>query len=523
MSTRYKRRLEPIEDEDTQFPLLTPFSPPPLCFRVALRPPYHYLRDDFVPDKDSVLILIEGSYDHALTQTSFVILASRCAVREPGYTPFSNPLVTPRLYFHNAFDLTALHVSGGARYSRTRFAKRLSELSRSECCANHLCLSSDTKSVQADQQTFSRTGCACVATTLPPNGPNTTTEDEREHMLRASQVSSCGHPGLRKRRRLKFYDTPVDPMFCATSLIIEVKTEHLFATLCDLIGRLIQAYQVSACRLGLMLYQSHFTRLYCANEGKILYEVRDPALWGTSSSIIDVKLRFGGRNEYCAHVLGTRRTEFTRLEYDPDSLVILTQTLRAGVRHLAFLPFQGVSFEDLDDPQYVEAAAGIETDALPCHPPNPGEHENRPNHSLPIETAARHQASGGMTGRQASHDTKAANGVSNLSTSSWGTTPTSHDSPLTFTGVSTNEAKQGPEEIAPEDSISVRSSASESDEEDSEVWWDPETDIDNTPAGLNPVYRVLDEAGVMVEFVSPETMDRLVAAWGRPPRLGRQD
>ena len=172
---------------------------------------------------------------------------------------------------------------------------------------------------------------------------------------------------------------------------------------------------------------------------------------------------------------------------EPQSVMILRQTLCAAVRRLSVLPFQGISFEDLadqDEPSAIEAADCKDL--------------------------------GRVVQNQALDDSKFADDLSKgCSGPSRGP---SYDTPPTSCGVPLTEEEQTSEaELAPEEEDSI-SLAGESDEEDPEVWLDPETDIDTTPTSLNPVYRVLEEAGLVLWFVSPQSMDMIVAAYRRPQR-----
>lgn len=167
------------------------------------------------------------------------------------------------------------------------------------------------------------------------------------------------------------YDTiaeQVDLMFCATSLVIEFKEEALFKILCQTIAYLVQAYDTTACRLGLLLYRARFTRLFVLPHGNqnpststnpndetstdrdrvVLVENADPSRWGTVSDLLDVKLSLERAKDYYTHSLGHRDRKTQNPTVNPEGLTTLLTFLCSAVDLLIDLPFKGVTYDMLN-------------------------------------------------------------------------------------------------------------------------------------------------------------------------------
>ena len=324
---------------------------------------------------------------------------------------------------------------------------------------------------------------ACIASTLYVEGPY---EVSSENSL--DEDAQSDYKGLAKRHHFVDSGLPCDPMFCAASLIVELGGEGLFKLLCQLVFHLVQAFEASACPLGLLIYENHFTRLYYVGDGNFFYEVRNSRLWGQTFSLLEAKNHFIGRNDYCAHSLGGPGSGNNP---DPEALDAMKQTLCAAVTRLACLPFQGVTYDNLKKHAVPEWLLSDEELRFSCH-------EDGTNSPMAAGLSGQGEIGDGIH-RQYKTVCDVSNQDHLRSSNGDGNVP--------HTRLSGN---------VPADGTSLHSSAEETKQaQDSHtVWWDPEDDIDHTPAGDYPVYRVLEHLGVRIRCVSPQDMKELVARYG---------
>ena len=387
----------------------------------------------------------------------------------------------------------------------------------------------------------------------------------------SSETSSDGdakwdYKGLAKRHRYVDSGLPCDPMFCAASLVVELGGQSLFKLLCQLALHLVQAFEASACPLGLMMFKNHFTRLYYVGGGNFFYEVPNPKLWGQTFSLMDVKTHFGDRNDYCAYELGTPSSGNN---FDPEALDAIRQTLCAAVTRLACLPFQGVTYDDLKKravPEWLFSDEGLRCGSHGDQWDSPVAESSgqadlgddvRKQH-LEVDTVDAPSTQGVVRPIPSSPDIRHSKKSHryNLGRGSWWNpdaprlvdlSSPKHDAPSStnssgfssgsssrFSGhfyqtwaTSFDEGTNMPHERLPGNvhvaEISQYSAAGETDQnqDDPEVWWDPQDDIDNTPARDYPVYCALEHMCVRLKLVSPQKMTELVAEYSDSSILSR--
>ena len=294
--------------------------------------------------------------------------------------------------------------------------------------------------------------------------------DEDENAIPPEDISQWGYKGLAKRHRFPVdKNLPFDRMFCATSMIVELGTEGLFELLCQLVSHLVQAFEACACRLGLLIYQTHFARLYYVGDGIFYYEVRDSKLWGKTVSLEEINTCFADRNDYCAHSLGSPYLDF---QPGSESLDVLKRTMCAAVARLACLPFHGVTYDHLKKHAAPEWLSSVEE-------PRFGSRVDEQNSE--VGTVATGQVDVAVTddalGQQSEVGTVGDD--------------RSH-----------NAVQPVPDGLE-------------------EVWWDSDEDVHHTPVRLIPVYCALEKMGVHFRCVSPMKMSELVARYGDPTVLNK--
>ncbi|ORY21220.1 hypothetical protein BCR39DRAFT_554082 [Naematelia encephala] len=190
--------------------------------------------------------------------------------------------VDPLFEFKLNFDLRYLCLPDSLRLSDTKIGQAIKSIYPSH-------EESDNAGGSTPDRRISVADIALVAATIDPHDSSLKSQSSNSNV--GSSTSSKVERNRQKKQRIQVNTELVDPSLTISSLVAELKTAAYFQQLSQAVAYLAQAYEISACRLGLTVNRNAFARLFVIKEGIIMLENNDRELWGTIHSLLDVKLK----------------------------------------------------------------------------------------------------------------------------------------------------------------------------------------------------------------------------------------
>ena len=126
-------------------------------------------------------------------------------------------------------------------------------------------------------------------------------------------------------------------------MVVELKLADFFQMMCQLLAYLVQAYEISGCRLGLLLSGGRFTRYLLLESQLVMMETSESSLWESTMTLMEIRMKFNLRKDYLVHCLG----DANELTLDLAEVKLLLSHLVAAVELLADLPFKDVNISKL--------------------------------------------------------------------------------------------------------------------------------------------------------------------------------